>query len=99
MSKGVDVRCCLVETFGALSPEFVDLLQECCEMRQNRLSHAEYDQTTWAARTWRSFAVQRISAAVQRAAALELSQALNLSTALDPRAAADLSSEAAATAA
>ena len=50
-------------------------------------------------RSWRSFAVQRISAAVQRAAAFELSQALNLSTALDPRAAADLSSEAAATAA
>ena len=47
----------------------------------------EYDQTTWAARTWRSFAVQRLSVAVHKAAAMELVRALSLTTAYDSRAA------------
>ena len=85
--KGVDVRCMLVETFGALSPEFVDLLRECGEMRANRLNHSEYDQTTWAARTWSAFSAQKLSVAVHLAMATEVAVALGLPVAGDPRAA------------
>ena len=84
---GVDVRCLLVETFGGLSPALCELLLQIMEERQNRLRHHEYDQTTWSARTWRSFAVQRLSVAVHMAAAAEVVRALALTTAYDPRAA------------
>ena len=83
---GVDVRCLLIETWGGLSPEMVELLLELSRFRRNRLTHAEYDETTWAARSWRTFAGHKISVAVQRAAALEIARALKLSTATDPRA-------------
>ena len=85
--RGVDVRCLLVETFGGLSPALCELLLQAMDERQNRLQHAEYDQTTWSARTWRSFAVQRLSVAVHKAAATELVRALSLTTAYDTRAA------------
>ena len=82
---GVDVRCLLIETWGGISAEVRDLLLELAKTRDNKLTHAEYDETTWAARTWRTFAGHRISVAVQRAAAWELSRALKLPTAGDPR--------------
>ena len=44
--------------------------------------------TTWAARTWLSFSVQKISVALHRAAALEMAHALGLSAAADTRGAA-----------
>jgi len=84
---GVDVRCLLVETFGGLSPALCELLQLIVDERQNRLTHNEYDQTTWAARTWRAFAVQRLSVAVHLAAATEIVRATGLTTAYDTRAA------------
>lgn len=43
----------------------------------------EYDQTTWAARSWRSFAVQKLSVAAHFTVALEISTALGLSTATE----------------
>ena len=45
----------------------------------------QYDETTWSARTWRSFAVQRIGVAVQCAVAFELRDACGMSFAGDPR--------------
>ena len=45
----------------------------------NKLSAAEYDETTWSARTWLTFAMQRISVAVHKAVAKELSDALGFS--------------------
>ena len=77
----------LIETFGGLSPAVCELLMQIVDERQNRLRHDEYDQTTWAARTWRSFAVQRLSVAVHMAAATEVVRALALPTAYDARAA------------
>ena len=47
-------------------------------MRANRLSHDEYDETTWSARTWTTFVAQRISVAVHRATALEIMQSLRM---------------------
>ena len=68
------------------SPEVVELLAALAEERQNRLSTAEYDQTTWSARTWTSFTVQKLSVALHRAVAMEIGLALGLSVATDPRA-------------
>jgi hypothetical protein len=45
----------------------------------------EYDETTWSARTWLTFAMQRVSVAVHKAVAKELSDALGFSGAVDPR--------------
>ena len=42
-----------------------DLL-EAGEFRSNRLTAAEYDETTWSARTWLSFVFQRLSVAVHK---------------------------------
>ena len=54
-------------------------------MRQNKLNSSEYDRTTWAARTWMSFSVQKISVAVQMASTGEIIHALGLAAAGDPR--------------
>ena len=55
------------------------------EERQNKLNSSEYDLTTWAARTWMSFSVQKISVAVQMASTGEIIHALGLAAAGDPR--------------
>ena len=49
------------------------------------LTRGEYEATTWAARTWTSFACQRVSVALYRAVAREIAQALGLSRAADTR--------------
>ena len=66
---------------GGFSPDVCQLLKELAEERDNRLSKAEYDDTTWAARTWTSWAAQQLSVAVQLAAAEEIAHALGLATA------------------
>ena len=45
-----------------------------------------FDETTWSARTWLTFAAQRLSVAVQLSVAQEAAEALGLSVAADPRA-------------
>ena len=82
-------------TWGGLSPGVVELLLELARARNNKLTHAEYDETTWSARTWRTFAGHKISVAVQRATAYEIASALRLSTATDPRAQGGLAAAAA----
>ena len=76
----------LLETFGGFSPEVVSTLRGAAEWSKNKLaSSVEYDETTWAARTWTSFVSQRISVAAQLAMAQEAAEALGLSVAADPR--------------
>ena len=82
---GVEVWELLVETFGGLGTHLVRLLQEAAEHRNNQLTAAEYDETTWAARTWLTFVHHRLSVAVHKAVAREVSDALGLSAAVDPR--------------
>ena len=82
---GVEVCLLLISIFGGFGPELVELMGKLTEERKNKLNKIEYEQTTWAARTWRAFSVQKISVAVQRAAALEIAYALGLSTACDER--------------
>ena len=84
-ANGVDCDPLLVETFGGFGPELLELLRGAAEFKMNKLSAAEYDETTWSARTWLTFAMQRISVAVHKAVAKELSDALGFSGAVDPR--------------
>ena len=70
---------------AGFSPEVVTLLREAAEWRKNKLASSEYDETTWAARTFNSFVSQRISVAAQLAMAQEAAEALGLSVAADPR--------------
>ena len=53
------------ETFGGFGPELLELLRGAAEFKCNKLSAAEYDETTWSARTWLTFAMQRVSVAVR----------------------------------
>ena len=57
-------------------------------VEQGLLTKQEYDETTWAARNFRTFAKQRISCAAHKAAAQEIRDALGLASATDPRGAA-----------
>ena len=85
LASGVTCVPLLLETFGGFSPEVVSTLREAAEWRKNKLASSEYDETTWAARTWTSFVSQRISVAAQLAMAQEAAEALGLSVAADPR--------------
>jgi hypothetical protein len=48
---GCEPLAALIESFGGFSPELMGLLKRAAEQRMNRLTHYEYDQTTWAARS------------------------------------------------
>ena len=85
LASGVTCVPLLLETFGGCSPEVVSMLREAAEWRKNKLASSEYDETTWAARTWTSFVSQRISVAAQLAMAQEAAEALGMSVAADPR--------------
>ena len=82
---GVDALELLVETFGGFGAGLVKLLQTAAEHRDNALTAAEYDETTWAARSWSVFAAQRMSCALARAVAQAIAHELQLSTARDTR--------------
>ena len=42
----------LFSTLGGFSPAVNALLKALVELRQNKLSKTEYEDTTWVARTW-----------------------------------------------
>ena len=86
-AKGALLVPALVETFGGVGPELQEYLVGAAEARQNRLTRGEYDETTWAARTWLSFIGQRFSVATQIAVCGEIARALGLAATGDPRAA------------
>ena len=64
----------------------VDVLHAADAWRQGKLTSSEYDETTWSARKYLLFAMQRISVAAHLAMAQEVAEALGLSVAADPRA-------------
>lgn len=53
--------------------------------RRHKLTKAEYDETTWSARSWSVFATQRVACALTRAVAYAVARELSLTTARDPR--------------
>ena len=82
---GVDVRALLFEVWGGWSPAVMDLWWQTVAERGDKLRRAEYDDTTWAARTWSTYAAQRVSCALQRGVAFAIARELEISTARDPR--------------
>ena len=54
------------------------VLHELAKERDNKLTPAEYEETTWSARSWTTFAAQKISVALHYAAAFEISMALRV---------------------
>ena len=82
---GMQVAPLLVEPFGGLGADLVGVLRAAAAWRADKLEGSEYDETTWAARSWTTFATQRISVAVHYSAAFEIANALGLATAADPR--------------
>ena len=72
MEVGCDLTLLCFETLGGFSAEVVELLHD------NKLTPAEYEETTWSARSWTTFAAQKISVALHYAAAFEISMALRV---------------------
>ena len=60
-------------------------MQRTAVERRNKLLRHEYDQATWATRSWHSWAAQRIACALTRAVAGAVAGELALSMARDPR--------------
>ena len=67
-----------METFGGLGDGLVELLREGAAGCGDRLTATEYDETTWSARSFLAFVMQRISVATQRAVAAEIEAAMGL---------------------
>ena len=64
-----------------LYTEFSNFSREWGTARPDLRTTPEYDDTTWAARTWSTWAAQQISVAVQQAIAEEIAHALGMPTA------------------
>ena len=77
----------LFEVFGGWSPEVVQLFSEAIEQRGAKLTAHEFEETTWSARSWFSFAKQQVSVALHRAVAWEIGNALRIAAraGADPR--------------
>ena len=84
-AHGVEVITLLFETFGGMGPGVVALVKQAAEQRGNRLRGSEYDDTTWSARTWTSYTMQRVACALANAVAFELAEAMGLSRVRDTR--------------
>ena len=53
--------------------------------RGNKLKGSEYDDTTWSARSWTSYTMQRLSCTLARAVAMEIATAMRLTRVRDSR--------------
>ena len=76
IGEGCDVHLLLFETFGGFGRGVMHLLRRLGDEVRNRLSHAQYDQTSWSARNWKTYQTQRLSVALARAAAGEILEEL-----------------------
>ena len=56
------------------------LLRETAELAQDRLSQGEWDQTSWSATRWLTYAAQRVSVALHKSVAYELLEAVGLAS-------------------
>ena len=85
IASGIEVMVLLFETWGGFSPDVIELVRRAAESRGNKLKGSEYDDTTWSARTWTSYTMQRLSCELARACAFELATAMALPRARDAR--------------
>jgi hypothetical protein len=81
--NGVEVLVLLFETFGGFSPAVLKLLQRAADSRGDKLRGSEYDETTWSARSWTVYTVQRLSCILARAVAWEIATAMGLPRSVD----------------
>ena len=81
--NGVEVLVLLFETFGGFSPAVLKLLQRAADARGDKLRGSEYDETTWSARSWTVYTVQRLSCILARAVAWEIATAMGLPRSVD----------------
>ena len=51
----------LFEEFGAMSAGVEELLMRVAKVAGRKLTWWQYDQTSWSAREWMPFALQRLS--------------------------------------
>ena len=75
---GVELDLLLVEPSGACGPRLRELLKQAAEARDNKLTSSEYDETTWAARSWLTFVRQRISCAIVKSGSQRRTRLLRL---------------------
>ena len=76
------------KTFGGFSPGVVKFLKDLAWEVRNKLSHQQYDLTTWSARSWLSYQTQQLSVKLHIACAWEIAEELGLAPATavaDPR--------------
>ena len=66
----------LFEEFGAMSAGVEELLMRVAEVAGRKLTWWQYDQTSWSAREWMPFALQRLSVQLWTALADEAQRAI-----------------------
>ena len=71
VEAGYNVEPLLFETFGGFAPPTAQLFYYAYELRQ-KFSTSEYDENTWATRTWLAFVTQQVSVALHKAVAREV---------------------------
>ncbi|EOD35921.1 hypothetical protein EMIHUDRAFT_227018 [Emiliania huxleyi CCMP1516] len=70
------VEALLFEEFGAMSAGVEELLRRVAEVAGRKLTWWQYDQTSWSAREWMPFALQRLSVQLWVALADEAQRAI-----------------------
>ncbi len=66
------------ETFGGFGKGVTCLLKELSAIVMNKLTTAQYEETTWGARGWLAFQSQRLSVKLHLAVAYQIGQELGL---------------------
>ena len=61
------VFCLIFCTFGGFSPEVVKFMGGLAKRVDNKLNSAQYEETTWSARSWIAFQAQKLSVKLHRA--------------------------------
>ena len=83
--KTCEVLVLLFSTFGGMGPDVLELVHRAAEVRNNKLRGEEYDRTTWAARSWTTYTMQKVSCALMRAVATEVATSMGLTRVRDAR--------------
>ena len=87
LALGVHVELYNFETFGGFGKGVTCLLKELSAIVMNKLTTAQYEETTWGARGWLAFQSQRLSVKLHLAVAYQIGQELGLAACrgADPR--------------
>ena len=77
----------LFETFGGFGPDVVKRLDFLAAEVGNRLSASQHDETSWSARSWKSYQSQKLSVQLHLAVSYEIASELGIAAVagVDPR--------------